>query len=284
MSLLKIATTTLLMGAVTTAMATPLDYAAMFSNAKHAMKQSDIKTLSITLAPAIAKKSGLANLYLAEAYEKKNRAGDSIQFALNAARFGYPAKGYQIIADIYKTGLGKVKQNYALNACYQNLVKAYPNQAFLNHCIAESVGNFTIMPNDGVQNDYEASLKAKRDYNALCHGISQSLFNPRVDSKTIAEIRKLACQDQSRKNNFQAGEMVMIDHKLYQVGKNQSLLPFDSTLNVGTLVHVKQKPYQTYLYNGKALEVPKKNTTVSINNTLYYYVDGKLTTKRNNQP
>lgn len=255
---------------------------AVLSQAEQALADHDTAQANQLLAPLLAAHSGKANLLLAKQAVADQKGQAAISYALQAAQYGYPESAYTLMTKLYQTGLGEVKQNDFLTACYFNLARAYPNAALTNKCLLEASGSFKVMRHLGMQNAAEAQEKASDINKAFCSGRAQGLFNPRLDKRTLQALEQQWCQaeDLADTSTLKPGELVMQDEKLYQVDDQHQLSPYQSPLAVGDLVKVKQPEFQTYLFDGKQLILAKTNASVIKNNQLYYFVDGKLSLKK----
>lgn len=257
----------------------------VFLQAEQALADHDQTQANKLLSPLLAAHSGKANLLLAKQAVTEEKGQAAITYALQAAQYGYPESAYTLMAKLYQKGVGQVKQNDFLTACYFNLARAYPNAALTNKCLLNASGSFKVMPHHGMQNTQEAEAKAKSLQKQFCAGRAEGLFNPRLDKRTLQALEQLLCQQKNtRKENVELilkpNDLVMQEDKLYQVDENNQLSAYQSPLAIGDLVKVKQPEYQTYLFDGKQLILAKTNASIVKNNQLVYFVDGKLSLKK----
>jgi hypothetical protein len=233
-----------------------------------------LHSIKKTLNPLIKQKSGMAFLILAKAYAKSNNIKMQRKYAYKAVEFGYPHKGYELVASSYHQN---TTDSLNMASCYRNLATNHPDQAFLRSCMIENP-NFKLLENKGIQTEYEAKLKAGDMYHNLCAHIHDSSFDG-IDTKVKDQFSQLACGKKLYKAQLPNGRIMLDKNRLYQVDNNR-LVPFVGQLKAGEIVSVKEPTYLTYIHNGKGLQLAKNNTLVEINSHTFYYENGKLVPKK----
>lgn len=202
--------------------------------------------------------SGLAYMRLASLNDDNPKK--AIKDWLSAAQYGYPQKAYLAIAAIYDQGGNGLKKDGFIAQCYRNLAKPIVAQDMLTMC-EQNTSMFTYYPNQGIQNTYEAMIKARSDYQALCQRSDLSVLNRDYSKAEAKELQSLLCSDDVAQSSLKDNDLVLVDQKLYQI-KSGMYVPYQAPLNTGEVVYRFIDPKQVYVFDGKQLTLAQEGMKI----------------------
>ena len=236
--------------------------------------QKDKEKQQFFLTASAEQHSGLANLLLAK--EVNVPAHKKISYYLQAAKYGYPEKGYSEIAAIYKDGLGVEKDDFLAN-CYLNLAKYNSSKALVEVCRSRYPETFIVEPNMPLQSAKEVNNKASLDYARFCNNFAtHNILNPLLDKNEQKILAQMLCNPKDKMDvKLQAGDIVIKDDNLYQYTSKGYVL-YNQKAQDGLPVYRLNPPMSLYIYKKGTLEITKEGDQVIKDDKTYIVKNNRL--------
>lgn len=225
---------------------------------------------------AMRLKSGYAALMAGQLLEKQGNIAQAIDAYQQAVRYGFPTRGYQALATLYRQ---HHPVHTELAACYANLAQPVVDQNLRRSCTRQFPLGFRVIEQAGVQTKVDAAWKAQQLADQFCHGQPVPRLQQYLDARTVSALRAVLCHSQRIAPLNLPDRAIVLTTARHLEQYDQTVKQYrayHAPLLEGDIVYVQNPPYTPYLYTkGQLMVINDGMRRVSPDGHVFIYHHGQ---------